>query len=45
MAESPVLIVGGGLGGLTLSLCLAKIGISSKVFERRSQLSENGAGI
>ena len=35
MTESPVLIVGGGLGGLTLSLCLAKIGIYSKVFERR----------
>ena len=45
MAESPVLIVGGGLGGLTLSLCLAKVGIPSIIFERRSELTESGAGI
>ena len=45
MAESPVLIVGGGLGGLTLSLCLAKVGIPSVIFERRSELTESGAGI
>ena len=41
----PVLIVGGGIGGLTLSLCLAKEGIASRVFERRADFAEAGAGI
>ena len=45
MFDRPILIVGGGLGGLTLSLCLAKLGIASIVVERRSELSETGAGI
>ena len=45
MVDHPVLIVGGGLGGLTLSLCLAKVGIPSIIFERRSELTESGAGI
>ena len=41
----PSLIVGGGIGGLTLSLCLAKEGIASRVFERRADFVEAGAGI
>ena len=45
MAKQKVLIVGGGIGGLTLSLCLAKLGITSAVFERRSNFREVGAGI
>ena len=45
MIQKPVLIVGGGIGGLTLSLCLSKEGIASRVFERRGDFVETGAGI
>ena len=45
MIQKPVLIVGGGIGGLTLSLCLSKQGIASRVFERREDFAETGAGI
>ena len=45
MTKKPVLIVGGGIGGLTLSLCLSKQGVASRVFERRPEFSETGAGI
>ena len=45
MIQKPVLIVGGGIGGLTLSLCLSKEGIASRVFERRGNFAETGAGI
>jgi salicylate hydroxylase len=41
----PVLIAGGGIGGLTLGLALAKAGIASVILERAEVFSEAGAGI
>jgi salicylate hydroxylase len=43
--ERPILIVGAGIGGLALALALAQRGIAAHVVERRSELSEAGAGI
>ncbi len=40
-----VAIAGAGIGGLTAALALAKRGVGVSIFERRSQLSEDGAGI
>ena len=42
---SEVLIVGGGIGGLTAALCLAQQGQTVQVFEQASAISETGAGI
>ena len=44
-ATMPVLIAGGGIGGLATAIALAHQGIASRVLERRSQFSEAGAGI
>jgi salicylate hydroxylase len=44
-ASGPVLIAGGGIGGLAAALGLAKIGIRSVVLERAPKLGEIGAGI
>lgn len=44
-ADQPVLIAGGGIGGLTAALGLAQKGIASIVLEKASQLGEIGAGI
>ena len=44
-ATPPVLIAGGGIGGLSTAIALANHGIPSRVLERRSQFSEAGAGI
>ncbi len=41
----PVLIAGGGIGGLAAAIALARRGISSHVLERRSVYHEEGAGI
>jgi salicylate hydroxylase len=41
----PVLIVGGGIGGLATALALAGRGIASHVLERRGAFHEEGAGI
>lgn len=41
----PVLIAGGGIGGLAASLALARAGIPSLIAERRLARSEAGAGI
>jgi salicylate hydroxylase len=41
----PVLIAGGGIGGLTLGLALASEGIASTILERAEVFSEAGAGI
>lgn len=46
MAEmAPILIAGGGIGGLALAIALARRGRSSKILERRPAFSEAGAGI
>ncbi len=44
-ATEPVLIAGGGIGGLALALALARRGVASKVLERRASFSAEGAGI
>jgi 2-polyprenyl-6-methoxyphenol hydroxylase-like FAD-dependent oxidoreductase len=43
--ESPVLVAGGGIGGLTLALALAGREFCSTVLERSSFTEETGAGI
>jgi 5-methylphenazine-1-carboxylate 1-monooxygenase len=40
-----VIIVGGGIGGLTTALCLHKIGIEVKVYESVSEIKPLGVGI
>jgi len=41
----PVLIVGGGIGGLTASIALAERGLDTTVLERSTFAEESGAGI
>jgi len=43
--KAPVLIVGGGIGGLAAALALAQKNIASLVLEKASRLGEIGAGI
>lgn len=43
--HGPVLIVGGGIGGLATALALARRHIPSQVLERRPAFAEEGAGI
>lgn len=43
--NKPVLIAGGGIGGLATAMGLAQKGISTLVLERSAQLGEIGAGI
>lgn len=45
MSRLPVLIAGGGIGGLATAIGLAGKGIGSLVLERAPQLGEIGAGI
>ena len=40
-----VLIVGGGIGGLSAALCLARYDISSEIIEQASEITEVGAGL
>ena len=44
-AREPILIAGGGVGGLAAALALARQGFGVKVLEQSSQLGEIGAGI
>src|SRR5246127_3312301 len=44
-AVQPVLIAGGGIGGLAVALGLAQKGIRSILLEKSSSLGEIGAGI
>lgn len=43
--QKPLLIIGGGIGGLMLALALAKHSISSLVLEQSDAFRESGAGI
>ncbi len=43
--QRTVLIVGGGIGGLTAALCLAQAGNRVELFEQSSAFNEVGAGI
>lgn len=44
-AAAPILIAGGGIGGLASALALARRGIASRVLERQATFAEAGAGI
>jgi 3-hydroxybenzoate 6-monooxygenase len=41
----PVLVAGGGIGGVAVALALVRRGFSVKVLEQAPQLGEIGAGI
>jgi 2-polyprenyl-6-methoxyphenol hydroxylase-like FAD-dependent oxidoreductase len=41
----PVLLAGGGIGGLTTAIALARAGLDSHVLERSTFAAESGAGI
>jgi salicylate hydroxylase len=43
--DMPVLVAGGGIGGLAAALALVRRGFAVKVLEQSSQLGEIGAGI
>ncbi|KAB2920831.1 MAG: FAD-binding monooxygenase [Hyphomicrobiaceae bacterium] len=44
-ATRPILIAGGGIGGLALALALTKVGRACVVLERRERFATEGAGI
>ena len=44
-ASQPVLVAGGGIGGIAAALALARRGFAVKVLEQSPQLGEIGAGI
>ena len=43
--QAPVLIIGGGIGGLTLALSLQAAGIACRVFEAAAEIRPLGVGI
>lgn len=45
MREPPILIIGGGIGGLTLALALGQQNIPCLLLEQRETFSEIGAGL
>jgi salicylate hydroxylase len=45
MPASPILIAGGGIGGLACALAMAQTGRASVVLERQAEFSPAGAGI
>ena len=45
MTNKPILIVGGGIGGLATALALAKHGVPSLLVEQAKEFAEIGAGI
>src|SRR6476659_2873514 len=44
-AQPPVVIVGGGIGGMAAALALAQKGVRTQVLEQASEFKEVGAGI
>jgi 2-polyprenyl-6-methoxyphenol hydroxylase-like FAD-dependent oxidoreductase len=44
-ADVPILIVGGGIGGMTTALALAQAGFESHIVEQSPEFGEIGAGI
>jgi salicylate hydroxylase len=44
-ASAPIVIAGGGIGGLALALALARRGLASTVLERQQEFAPAGAGI
>lgn len=45
MQVRKVVIIGGGIGGLTAAIALKRLGIEVKVFERAAEIREVGAGL
>ena len=43
--DLPIIIAGGGIGGLACGLMLGKTGRDVKIFEQADQFGETGAGI
>jgi 2-polyprenyl-6-methoxyphenol hydroxylase-like FAD-dependent oxidoreductase/quercetin dioxygenase-like cupin family protein len=43
--REPVLVIGGGIGGLTTALTLHRAGLGCRVFEQSSRIRELGVGI
>jgi len=44
-SDSDVVIVGAGIGGLTLALCLERAGIACRVYEAAAEMAPLGVGI
>ncbi|MGZ5048991.1 MAG: NAD(P)-binding protein, partial [Usitatibacter sp.] len=44
-SRAPVLVAGGGIGGLAAALALARQGFAVKVLEQAATIGEIGAGI
>jgi 2-polyprenyl-6-methoxyphenol hydroxylase-like FAD-dependent oxidoreductase/quercetin dioxygenase-like cupin family protein len=44
-ARAPIIVVGGGIGGLTTALALHRRGLACRVFEQSPSISELGVGI
>ena len=44
-SELPVLVAGGGIGGLAAALALVRRGFKVQVFEQAPEIGEIGAGI
>ena len=45
MSSNPVIIIGGGIGGLTAALALLQRGIDVDIYEQAPELGEIGAGV
>ena len=45
MSDQNVLVVGGGIGGVTAALCFARCGFDVQVFEQAAEFGAVGAGI
>ena len=43
--QAPVLVVGGGIGGLSMALALSRKGVAVQVLEQAPEFMEIGAGI